>query len=55
MIAPCTRKSLVYENVCGACNEGAGAKGEIKIAIPDIPSVYVGETSRTIKERSKEH
>ena len=55
MIAPCTRKSLVYENVCLTCNKGARGKEEVKDVDPDIPSIYVGETSRTIKERSKEH
>ena len=52
---PCTRRSLVYENVCKKCNKGAGGKEEVKVENPEIPSIYVGETSRTIKERSKEH
>ena len=50
-IEQCTKKSGVYENVCGLCDEEA-AKGENN---PDIPSVYVGETSRTIQERALEH
>ena len=29
MIAPCTRKSLLYENICSKCNEGAGGKEEV--------------------------
>ena len=55
MLPPCTRKSLVYENVCSTCNPGAGAKGELEGVDPNIPSIYVGETSRTIQERAKEH
>ena len=55
MLPPCTRKSLVYENVCSLCNKGAGAKGELKDVDPLIPSIYVGETSRTIQERAREH
>ena len=55
VLPPCTRKSLVYENVCSICNEGAGAKEELRNVDPLIPSIYVGETSRTIHERAKEH
>ena len=53
-IPPCTRKSLVYENICKECNQGAGGKEEVKNNV-DTPSIYVGETSRTIKERGEEH
>ena len=55
MLPPCTRKSLVYENVCSICNEGAGAKKELTNINPEIASIYVGETSRTVQERAKEH
>ena len=55
MIPPCTRKSLVYENVCSTCNPGADAKKELENVDPTIPSIYVGETARTIQERAKEH
>ena len=51
-IVPCTRKSLVYENICGTCNKGAKGKEEVVGSNPDIPSIYVGETSRTIFERA---
>ena len=55
-IEQCTKRSAVYENVCGLCDEGAGGKGAAKGGSnPDIPSVYVGETSRTIQERALEH
>ena len=54
-LAPCMRKSLVYENICADCNEGAGGKEEVTGSNPDIPSIYVGETSRTIFERANEH
>ena len=52
---PCTRKSLVYENICVTCNPGARGKDEVKNNDPDTPSIYVGETSRTIQERLSEH
>ena len=55
VIPPCTRKSLVYENVCAVCNEGAGGKDEVVGSNPDVPSIYVGETSRTLFERTIEH
>ena len=56
MLVPCTRRSLVYENICGVCNEEAGGKEEVKGGSnPDIPLIYVGETSGTIFERAGEH
>ena len=45
---------LVYENVCRACNPGAGAKKELGEVWSDIPAIYVSETSRTVFEISKE-
>ena len=45
----------MYENVCAACNPGAGKKGELEQVKNDTPTLYVGETSRTVYERSKEH
>ena len=53
--AACTRKSIVYENIFNICNKGAGGKDEVVGADPDIPSIYVGETSRTVQERGAEH
>ena len=35
--------------------EGAGAKKELINVNPEIASIYVGETSRTIQERALEH
>ena len=55
VLPPCTRKSLVYENLCVECNKGATEKGEEEQLRIDIPTIYVGETSRSIFERSKEH
>ena len=51
----CTRKSLLYENIFGACNPDAGSKEEVKGSNGDIPTIYVGETSRTVQERAVEH
>ena len=55
MLPNCTQSSLVYENVCGACNPGAEEDKELKEIRQDIPTLYVGETSRSVYERSKEH
>ena len=51
----CTRTNLVYENICVGCNPGALRKGELEQIRSDVPTVYIGETSRSIYERSKEH
>ena len=56
ILAPCSRKSVIYENICSECNPGAGEKEEIKgCGDPEKPSIYVGETSRSIQERGREH
>ena len=52
---PCTRVSVLYENICKDCNPEAVGKGDIKIKTGDTPSIYVGESSRSLQERGKEH
>ena len=54
-IPPCAKKSAIYENVCSKCNKGAGSKEPVVQTNIEIPSIYVGETSRSIKERGGEH
>ena len=51
----CTRVNLVYENICVKCNPGVLEKGELKEPATGAPSLYVGETSRSIQERALEH
>ena len=51
----CKKSSLVYENVCLKCNPGAGSKKELREVKDDTPTLYVGETSRSVFERSREH
>ena len=51
----CTKSSVVYESICLKCNPGAKGKGELKNVAEGAPSLYVGETSRTIQERAAEH
>ena len=54
-IPPCTLSNLIYENICSECNPGATKKGELGSMKEGAPSLYVGESSRTIYERSVEH
>ena len=48
----CTKQSVLYENICAVCVPGA--KGS-KPVDPTKAVFYVGESSRSIQERSKEH
>ena len=51
----CSKVNLVYENLCTVCNPGASKKGELGAVRTDIPTTYIGETSRSVYERSREH
>ena len=51
----CFRRNLVYESICVKCNPGARNPGPLREPNQDLPSIYVGETSRSIAERSREH
>ena len=46
---------MVYESICVTCNPGATRKGELETVKEGAPSIYVGETSRTVQERAMEH
>ena len=41
--------------MCQVCNPGAGGRRELREINTNIPTAYVGETSRSIWERTKEH
>ena len=51
----CTRASIVYESICVKCNPEAVQKGELTEVKAGDPSLYVGESSRSIQERAGEH
>ena len=51
----CTKQSVVYESICIKCNPGAMKKGELENVCEGAPSLYVGETSRSIQQRAVEH
>ena len=55
MIPNYRKASLVYENVCRRCNPGAGADKELEEVKDDTPTLYVGESSCSVFERSREH
>ena len=50
----CTKRNLLYESVCTDCNQGESRTEDIMDRRAE-PSIYVGETSRSIFERAKEH
>ena len=57
-IAPdCTQQSVLYENICAKCVPGARDKKQLgsKELQGKGAVLYVGETSRSIQERCKEH
>ena len=54
-IQNCKKRNLVYESICAKCNPGAiEMKGEWE-PVMGVQSLYVGETCRSLHERSKEH
>ena len=57
MLPNCTKQSILYENVCHRCVPGAREDKKMKEEdlIKEQPVLYVGETSRSLMERSKEH
>ena len=55
---PCTMRNIVYESECEKCNVLGNHKERDKSTLSDarIPaSIYVGESARSLAERSKEH
>ena len=58
MIPDCTKQSIMYENVCFKCVPKAKEDKELKdedVMRGEHPVIYVGETSRSVVERSREH
>ena len=55
-LPPCRKRSILYENICLLCNPDAGGEEKKKLTPPTFPpSIYVGESSRSLYERGKEH
>ena len=55
VVYPCTRRSVTYQNICLKCNPGGGGKVSKLNGKADTPSVYIGETGRSLFERGREH
>ena len=59
VLPPCTKRSVLYENICVTCNpdilEDNGNKKKSVSCREDPPSVYIGETSKSLYERGREH
>ena len=54
-VQQCTKNSVVFENICLVCNPGADGKKELRELKTTVPTAYNGESSRSIKERTKKH
>ena len=55
-IPDCTRRNIVYESICTKCQPEAKKPGSLDYhEKTKTPSIYVGETSRSIYERAGEH
>ena len=54
---PCTLRNVLYESECGSCNQLGNHSERDKDTLSDtrMPSIYVGESARSLAERSKEH
>ena len=52
MISNFTKSSILYENVCLTCNPGAKERRPLVEVKNDVASLYIGESSRSIYERS---
>ena len=55
---PCTRRNIVYESECSTCNPPGTRKEADKEGLAEkkgFPSLYVGESARSVAERAAEH
>ena len=57
IVENCKRRNILYEYECVPCNFGEGGPKTPKNLedIRDTPSIYVGESARSLYERSLEH
>ena len=53
-LPPCSKRGVLYENICLKCNPGVGEGKQLSPPL-NPPSIYIGETSRSLYERGKEH
>ena len=51
----CKKRGVLYESHCKVCNPEGLNKNGVLSDNREMPSIYVGETARSISERVKEH
>ena len=51
----CTKRSTLYENICKLCNPGVTNKNPKLNPPKNHPSIYVGESAKSVQERGMEH
>ena len=55
-IEDCKKANILYESRCCTCNGEEKGKTSLELDDPrEHPSIYVGESARTLQERSREH
>jgi hypothetical protein len=54
-VQDCRATNILYESLCSTCNPGGEPGTEGLADNRDKPSIYVGESSRSLKERAGEH
>ena len=54
-LPPCNKRNVIYENICVLCNPDVGEENKEFKPPNHPPSVYIGETARSLYERGKEH
>ena len=45
----CKKRSILYENICTLCNPGAGDRRAKIVPPKEVPSIYVGESAKSIQ------
>ena len=51
----CMKRSTLYENICKLCNPGVTNKNPELNPPKNQPSIYVGESAKSVQERGMEH
>ena len=54
-VYPCNKRNITYLSICLRCNPGGRTKKMVLEENNPVPSVYLGESGRSLHERAKEH
>ena len=55
VLPQCKKRSVVYMNICTKCNPGVGEEKHKLTPPTHPPSLYIGESSKSLYERGREH